>query len=188
MAWVSGCSMCFNGAAHSRARKCAYVAGRLDGKTSFNGAAHSRARKCQQRDQFGGQRHASMGPRTLVRGNDSNFIAKGGDYKLQWGRALSCAEMAIIGTVEFSMSCPAGRERSCKNHSAVQPWLRTLVRSTTNFQHFIPVREDTAFCTSPWRSHSLRHENRIVCDFLDRSILRASASGFPEDGGNSHDN
>ena len=85
---------------------------------------------------------------------------------LQWGRALSCAEMAIIGTVEFSMSCPAGRERSCKNHSAVQPWLRTLVRSTTNFQHFIPVREDTAFCTSPWRSHSLRHENRIVCDFL----------------------
>ena len=107
---------------------------------------------------------------------------------LQWGRALSCAEMAIIGTVEFSMSCPAGRERSCKNHSAVQPWLRTLVRSTKNFQHFIPVREDTAFCTSPWRSHSLRHENRIVCDFLDRSILRASASGFPEDGGNSHDN
>src|SRR5437762_2987139 len=112
-------------------------------------------------------RLASMGPRTLVRGNFMALALMGGFIAgLQWGRALSCAEMAIIGTVEFSMSCPAGRERSCKNHSAVQPWLWTLVRSTTNFQHFIPVREDTAFCTSPWRSHSLRHENRIVCDFL----------------------
>ncbi len=87
---------------------------------SFNGAAHFRTRKCQahHRNPAGG--HASMGPRTFARGNPEPvrsywrhvYASMGprtfarGNYdcawnefnvaELQWGRALSHAEMSYF--------------------------------------------------------------------------------------------
>src|SRR5436309_664596 len=59
----------------------------------FNGAAHSRARKSNE----GGEGEvgclASMGPRTLVRGNAVGGLFAIFVIRLQWGRALSCAEI-----------------------------------------------------------------------------------------------
>src|SRR2546430_1462057 len=60
----------FNGAAHSRARKSQRPLHTTQHTvSSFNGAAHSRARKWMEPESFNALVVASMGPRTLVRGN-----------------------------------------------------------------------------------------------------------------------
>src|SRR3989442_189698 len=61
---------CFNGAAHSRARKYGDHGIRTHIAACFNGAAHSRARKSTSAEfALTAATAASMGPRTLVRGN-----------------------------------------------------------------------------------------------------------------------
>src|SRR5437867_2155672 len=89
----SALNLCrFNGAAHSRARKFPRLLKSKRTRLCFNGAAHSRARKYELRYCIAIDEEASMGPRTLVRGNfpamNPTRIAIA---MLQWGRALSCA-------------------------------------------------------------------------------------------------
>src|SRR5438034_23063 len=71
-------------------------------------------------------RTASMGPRTLVRGNKYELLIVLNTIKLQWGRALSCAEIGAhrgrgSGSVRFNGAA----------HSRARKW-RSLER--LNFQ------------------------------------------------------
>src|SRR5438876_337306 len=81
-----------------RALSCAEIAYRwlplLQQSGRFNGAAHSRARKLKAAARRTAGSAASMGPRTLVRGNSARLrLRRSSLAQLQWGRALSCAEM-----------------------------------------------------------------------------------------------
>ncbi len=107
----------FNGAAHFRTRKSRRSLSLSAECACFNGAAHFRTRKLTIRAVSATIKLASMGPRTFARGNewrDSSSLRPGASfngaahfrtrkfqpplqsvapYVLQWGRALSHAEI-----------------------------------------------------------------------------------------------
>ncbi len=62
----------------------------------FNGAARSRARKFALDLEFADEGQASMGPRALARGNFLRIFASMNMTTLQWGRALSRAEIRNV--------------------------------------------------------------------------------------------
>src|SRR5437667_9869481 len=97
----------------------------------FNGAAHSRARKCGLGIVGLGDRSASMGPRTLVRGNflRNPYVIEKANM-LQWGRALSCAEIVLrLAPPVVGRSLQWGRALSCAeiDFETEEAWLAALL-------------------------------------------------------------
>src|SRR2546430_1462058 len=92
----------------------------------FNGAAHSRARKCAEGSPSQSKHSASMGPRTLVRGNSRTGSRRTRPSWLQWGRALSCAEItkAAAHYAAHSVELQWGRALSCAEMDGARKFQR----------------------------------------------------------------
>src|SRR3989442_419390 len=84
----------FNGAAIDRSRKCAAPRSCASKEPRFNGAAIDRSRKYHGRLEPA-RRFASMGPRSIDRGNDGKIDVISRNALLQWGRDRSIAEMVM---------------------------------------------------------------------------------------------